>query len=178
MWKLILFLAFGLWLAFSLAPETAAPQADVGVEPVATTPQASDDIREITLETGETWQVDRVIEPGPIAQAPSTTPVSATPDAPEPGATPDADVATDDTDAPEDRATEIANADILLLYVTGDRVNLRAGPSTDNAIVTALTRGTATEYLADAPDGWFQIRDQATGNVGFMSGDFLSPTRP
>ena len=76
------------------------------------------------------------------------------------------------------RAQEIANAEVLLLYVTGTRVNLRAGPSTDNPIVAALTQGTATELVAEAPDGWFEIRDPTTGATGFMSGDFLSPTPP
>ncbi|MDJ0629737.1 MAG: SH3 domain-containing protein [Rhodobacter sp.] len=65
-----------------------------------------------------------------------------------------------------------------IVYVTGSRVNMRAGPSTSNPVVDRLVRGTAAEVLGEAGDGWLQIRDIATGTEGFMSGDFLSPANP
>lgn len=57
--------------------------------------------------------------------------------------------------------------------VTGDRVNFRAGPSTNNPILTALVRGDQVEYLADAPDDWAQLRVLATGQIGYMAVRFL-----
>ena len=162
--RMTLLLAFCIWLVFVLGPEPAPPGPQVVAEtadPEAVTPE---DGRSVTLETGEVWQIDRVIRSGP--QQPDAEPVVAA----------RAESAEDDTD--DARAQEIANAEVLFLYVTGTRVNLRAGPSTDNPIVAALTQGTATELVAEAPDGWFEIRDPATGTTGFMSGDFLSPTPP
>ena len=61
-----------------------------------------------------------------------------------------------------------------LLVVTGTSVNMRAGPSTDVDVVGRLTRGAKAVLLAEGADGWFQIRDIASGRVGYMSGDFLT----
>ncbi len=85
--------------------------------------------------------------------------------------------------APSEEAIEDALAQAILTsveirYVTGSRVNLRAGPSTSDAVVAQLVRGTETEVLDEVGDGWLQIRDLATGTVGFMSGDFLSIDSP
>ncbi len=60
-----------------------------------------------------------------------------------------------------------------ILVVTGNRVNLRAGPSTGNAVVTSLSRGQQTELIAEAGGGWLHIRHIASGRQGYMSGDFL-----
>lgn len=80
----------------------------------------------------------------------------------------------DIVDAP---ATE-PGANRRIVFVTGTRVNLRDGPSTDNAVVDQLARGTEAEVLGEAGDGWLQIRAVATGAEGYMSGNFLSPERP
>ena len=160
--RLTLLLAFCIWLVFVLGPEPGPRDADV--EPVSQPIAATDEVTAVTLESGEVWQVDRVIRPGPA-------PIEAPPAA-------DASVAVEAGDGSITEAAQDEADDVAVLYVTGTRVNLRAGPSTDNAIVTALTQGTATEVIAEAPDGWFEIRDSATGVTGFMSGDFLSPTPP
>jgi len=162
--RLTLLLAFCIWLVFQLVPEPV-PTETPAPEPVASEATDTGELTELTLETGEVWTIDRVItqgEPTPLVlpNAEVSAPLQAEEGAAPTGETPSTD------------------AEIFLLYVTGTRVNLRAGPSTDNAIVAALDQGTATEFIAEAPDGWFQIRDQATGAVGFMSGDFLSPTQP
>lgn len=68
--------------------------------------------------------------------------------------------------------------DLRTVYVTGTRVNLRAGPSTDNAVVDQLVQGTEAEVLGEAADGWLHIRAVASGIEGYMSGDFLSEERP
>lgn len=71
----------------------------------------------------------------------------------------------------------ITGADGMLLYVTGERVNLRSGPSTDYQVVGALNYGTAVEALGPADAGWINIRS-ADGTSGYMSGQFLSNDRP
>jgi uncharacterized protein YgiM (DUF1202 family) len=61
------------------------------------------------------------------------------------------------------------------LRVTGDRVNFRAGPSTDDAILAALTLGTEVELIERVGDGWAHLRVPETGLSGYMSEDFLEP---
>jgi len=61
-----------------------------------------------------------------------------------------------------------------LLTVTGSSVNLRAGPSTNRSVVGKMRRGAKAELVAEAADGWLQIRDLSSGNVGYMSADFLT----
>lgn len=172
--RLTLLLAFCIWLVFVLGPEPAPPQAEAE-EPQAPVTNASGTVTEITLETGETWQVDRVITTSAVPEDPQSV-IAPPPDDTVANAA-EEDAVEEPAVVPEDEPAE-TTADVLLLYVTGTRVNLRAGPSTDTAIVTALTQGTATELIAEAPDGWYEIRDPASGTSGFMSGDFLSPTAP
>ncbi|WP_179381560.1 SH3 domain-containing protein [Jannaschia marina] len=62
-----------------------------------------------------------------------------------------------------------------LLKVTGSRVNMRAGPSTANAVVDSLPGGTVTEALGAEENGWIQIRDVESGRTGYMSARFLAP---
>lgn len=62
-----------------------------------------------------------------------------------------------------------------LFEVSGNKVNLRAGPSTGHAIVGALTRGTRARVTGDAGDGWVELEVQATGQRGFMAQRFLAP---
>ncbi len=65
-----------------------------------------------------------------------------------------------------------------ILEVTGNSVNLRAGPSTGRDIVGRLSRGDKAELVAEAAEGWLQIRDLSTGTVGFMAARFLAPADP
>ncbi len=74
--------------------------------------------------------------------------------------------------APE--AVQVADARILW-RVTGDRVNFRAGPSTNTAILGALVRGDQVEFLAEAPDDWAHLRVVNTGLEGYMAMRFLEP---
>jgi uncharacterized protein YraI len=57
--------------------------------------------------------------------------------------------------------------------VTGDRVNFRAGPSTDDAIIAALTLGQEVELIARVGGGWAHLRVVGTDLEGYMSEDFL-----
>ncbi|MEJ6395637.1 SH3 domain-containing protein [Gymnodinialimonas sp. 2305UL16-5] len=87
--------------------------------------------------------------------------------------TPAAEISADA--APDVEPSDDTSAVSALWQVTGDRVNFRAGPSTDDAILTALVRGDQVEYLADAPDDWARLRVVATGVEGFMALEFLEP---
>lgn len=78
--------------------------------------------------------------------------------------------------------TELAEAEELaadgaeIMYVTGDRVNFRAGPSTSDRVIGAILRGSPVEILGQT-EGWVQLRD-AGGREGYMSLQFLSAERP
>ncbi|HCI07612.1 SH3 domain-containing protein [Ascidiaceihabitans sp.] len=56
--------------------------------------------------------------------------------------------------------------------VSGDRVNVRSGPSTDYEVVGRLTRGVEVEVLDDNGDGWIEMRSLDGVTFGWMA-DFL-----
>lgn len=64
------------------------------------------------------------------------------------------------------------------MYVTGSRVNMRAGPTTGAGVVAALTRGTEVIDLGEAAPGWSQIRVADSGQRGFMATRFLGTDTP
>lgn len=64
-----------------------------------------------------------------------------------------------------------------VLYVTGERVNFRVGPSTSHQVVGALDYGSAVVALGPTDGGWVNIRG-ADGTTGYMSGQFLSRESP
>ena len=59
--------------------------------------------------------------------------------------------------------------------VTGSRVNLRAGPSTADAIVDQVVSGQQAEVLDETPDGWMRILVTETDVEGFIYGRFMEP---
>lgn len=61
-----------------------------------------------------------------------------------------------------------------LREVAGGRVNMRSGPSTNNAILDTLVRGTETEVLEVNADGWARVRVISTDQIGWMAERFLS----
>jgi hypothetical protein len=56
--------------------------------------------------------------------------------------------------------------------VSGDRVNVRSGPSTDYEVVGRLTRGVEVEVLDDNGDEWIEMRSLDGVTFGWMA-DFL-----
>ena len=62
---------------------------------------------------------------------------------------------------------------VVTWQVTGSRVNLRAGPSTSDAVVGQLVRGTEAEVLNQG-DGWYQIQTSDGAYVGWIFGKFLA----
>lgn len=57
--------------------------------------------------------------------------------------------------------------------VTGNRVNLRAGPGTSYGVVTKLLRGDDVEVLQDDGTGWVKLRSFDGNQIGWMSESFL-----
>ena len=72
-------------------------------------------------------------------------------------------------------AAEAPAADGPRLRVSGDRVNMRAGPSTANPVVASLVAGTLAEPVGEPEGGWIEIRVVETGTTGFMAARFLDP---
>ncbi len=56
--------------------------------------------------------------------------------------------------------------------VTGNRVNVRGGPSTSFGVVSKLTRGEQVRILEDSGDGWVLMEPVEGGESGWMA-DFL-----
>ena len=63
----------------------------------------------------------------------------------------------------------------LVIEVTGSAVNLRAGPSTGDAVLTALVRGDQAELIGAPGNGWVQVRTLSGGTIGYMSDRFITP---
>ena len=59
-----------------------------------------------------------------------------------------------------------------LRQVTGNRVNMRSGPSTRYAVMAQLARGHEVQVVADPGEGWVKLRSES-GRIGWMSDDFL-----
>lgn len=64
------------------------------------------------------------------------------------------------------------SADGDVRTVSGNRVNVRGGPSTDYGIVSKLTRGVEVRILEDNGDGWVRMQPVDGGEAGWMA-DFL-----
>lgn len=56
--------------------------------------------------------------------------------------------------------------------VSGNRVNVRGGPSTNYGVGSKLTRGAEVVILEDNGDGWVKMRPVDGGETGWMA-DFL-----
>jgi hypothetical protein len=74
--------------------------------------------------------------------------------------------------APQDTTAALTEPETELRRVTGNRVNVRGGPSTSYAVVGKLSRGDAVEVLEDTGSGWVKMRAVDTGEIGWLA-DFL-----
>ena len=82
----------------------------------------------------------------------------------------------DDVDVKIERVTFGASSNNVadagdLHRVTGNRVNMRNGPSTSYGVVGSLVRNERVEVLR-IENGWAKLRDP-NGSVGWMSAKFL-----
>ena len=81
-------------------------------------------------------------------------------------------------DAPEATVTPEASADGEIWYVAGTSLNVRSGPSTDDAVVGKLIRGEATLVVAREGEDWARIRIEGDGIEGYVAMRFLSAVAP
>lgn len=159
------------------APTASAPdrppRADLSDDALV---EAADGSLVLITAEGEELTIDRVIEPASLTEEDAQ--VSLPPAEASGGVTPlqteQTDGAPQVTDSAEAAPPPVAT-DGTLLRVTGDRVNFRAGPSTGDEILAALTLGTEVEVIERVADGWVHLRVPDTGLTGYMSEDFLEP---
>jgi len=64
--------------------------------------------------------------------------------------------------------------EVPLVEITGDYVNLRAGPSTQDAILAAMSGGDRAELIDILDNGWVQIRAVSSGLEGYMADRFVT----
>ncbi len=76
------------------------------------------------------------------------------------------------TVAPAVEVEETHTAD--LRSVSGNRVNMRGGPSTDFEVLAKLVRGDQVQVLESTGSGWVKLEVVATGQVGWMAERLLT----
>ena len=62
-----------------------------------------------------------------------------------------------------------------LAIVNATRVNLRAGPSTANAVMDQALRNQQVQIFEQTPDGWARVRVMETGTTAWIYDRFLTP---
>lgn len=63
---------------------------------------------------------------------------------------------------------------IELREVSGNRVNVRSGPSTSDAVLGQVVRAEIVQLLSEPKDGWVKISVQGDGVEGYMAARFLT----
>jgi len=149
MYKLTLFLGGSIWVAMAFAPELDEP---VFTEMVAEAPTIEESAPEVTRTA--------LISPVEVA-----APVVVT--TPEPAAV--AVVATPEP-APEPER--------IIWFVTGSRVNVRGGPSTNYEVLGKVVYGEAAEIVSDPDAEWVKIRIEGDGVEGFIMKRFMTDVDP
>lgn len=102
-------------------------------------------------------EIEVIVEPALAEAPPQTAPALAVPE-PAPG----------NESPPEAR----------FALVIGSNVNLRAGPSTGNAVVGQVQAGQRVRLLGETQPGWSSILNPVTGEPVFMSSRFLAAAAP
>lgn len=98
-------------------------------------------------------------EPEPAVAATETA-------APEPETTPDPATETAAAEAPSQSAAET-------WLVTGSRVNLRGGPSTDNPVVGSVTEGEALIPVSGLGSDWVEV-ETPSGQTAWIAAQFIT----
>jgi hypothetical protein len=175
-----------------LPPDDGQERADeTGTDRPARADQSADALIEgadgrlvLVTPEGEELPIDLVIEPAALTaeDAQVNLPPAEASGGVAPVRTEGGDPASEDAEVAEATTGTAAQAaepgisdGATRLRVTGDRVNFRAGPSTEDAILASLTFGTEVELLERVGDGWAHLLVTETGLSGYMSEDFLEP---
>ena len=146
-------------------PPAQEPAPLVVTEPSATRPVAAPDnpsASELAPDAGDSAQAAS----GSRMPGPALRPSPQYPDTIAPG----------DAPAPQAEAGGEA-APAGQRQVTANRVNLRAGPGTDHAVIGAVTGGERVTPLAPEAAGWQQVRTD-DGTEGWLATQFLSAPLP
>lgn len=73
---------------------------------------------------------------------------------------------------------EAAPVPVDIRYVSSNAINVRQGPSTNDAVIGRLTRNEAVTVVADNGDGWVQVRIEGDGIEGYVAGRLLTDRAP
>lgn len=117
-----------------------------------------------TAQTPETW-----IIPAAAPASDHSKPTAAQPRMPGPALRP----------SPEHRATDqVQPQDTSAIFtVTANRLNVRAGPSTQDGVLGQITRGEEVRVLSDPTAPWVRIRVEGDGIEGWVARSLLRPAR-
>jgi len=66
----------------------------------------------------------------------------------------------------------------IIWFVTGSRVNVREGPSTDYSIMGKVIYGDAAEIVSDPDADWVKIRIEGDGVEGYIMKRFMTEVDP
>lgn len=116
-----------------------------------------------------------VVTPAVTAVDPAVVPTNVaitTASADTPAIIPSLIVQDDTATATASPAALVSEIGLDIRTVSGNRVNVRGGPSTNFSVVSKLVRGDAVEILEDNGNGWVKMRSVLTGEEGWMA-DFL-----
>lgn len=127
------------------------PAAAASASPTITSRISEAEAIEIAMEAGRAYRANRKAEPlaGTLVAA---------------------------VEAPADTASD--PLDTKMWYVTGTKVNVRAGPGTSNPVVTQVSFGEAAEILTDTSEDWVQIRPEGGDTTGWIATRFMNPNAP
>lgn len=63
-------------------------------------------------------------------------------------------------------------------WVKAGSINMRDGPSTENAVIGRLTRNEAVSIVSEAADGWVLVRIEGDGAEGYVASRLLTDQAP
>lgn len=72
--------------------------------------------------------------------------------------------------------TQVIETDVR--FVNSAAINVRQGPSTNEAVIGRLTRNEAVTVVADNGDGWLLVRIEGDGVEGYVAGRLLTDRAP
>ncbi len=78
----------------------------------------------------------------------------------------------------EAEATPAAEPERIIWYVTGSRVNVREGPSTNYTVLGKVLYGDAAEIISDPNADWVKIRIEGDGVEGYIAKRFMTDVDP
>jgi len=157
MFKLTLFLGGSIWAAMAFAPELDEPVFTEMVAEIA--PPIAEGVEaapEVTLAalTSPVEVVAPVVvsTPEPAFEPEKVAGIAIPEPAPEP--------------------------ERIVWFVTGSRVNVREGPSTDYTVLGKVVYGEAAEIVSDPNAEWVKIRIEGDGVEGFIMKRFMTDVDP